>query len=57
MHQVKDTIYSTGMKRFVLFWSYSSADLKISLFVLIHIKAIPWKFCIITPKNSGVIFP
>ena len=35
---------------------YTDADFKISLFVLIHIKVIlPCYFCILNPKNSGVI--
>ena len=48
---------------FVTFFSairnhfYINADLKISLFVLIHIKVIPWKFWILNPKNSRVIRP
>ena len=33
-------------------WRCSNADLAISLFVLIHIKVIPWKFRILNPKNS-----
>ena len=35
---------------------YTNADLKISLYVRAHIKTIPWKFCIVNPRNSGVIF-
>ena len=31
--------------------------MKISLYVRIHIKTIPWKFCILNPKNSRVIYP
>ena len=33
------------------------ADLKISLYVCVHIKTIPWKFRIHIPKNSWVICP
>ena len=33
------------------------ADLKISLYVCIHVKTIPWKFRILNPKNSRVIYP
>ena len=36
---------------------YTNADLKISLFALIHIKIISWKFRILNPKNSPVVFP
>ena len=41
-------------------WSYSSsrytnADLKISLYVCVHIDAIPWKIHILKPENSRVI--
>ena len=33
---------------------YTNADLKISPYVFVHIKAIPWKFCILNPNNSPV---
>ena len=33
------------------------ADLKISLYVGVHIKTIPWKFRILNPKDSRVIYP
>ena len=36
---------------------YTNADLKISLYVCVHIKTIPWKFHILNPKNSWVICP
>ena len=36
---------------------YANADLKISLYILNHIKMIPWKFCILNRKNSRVIYP
>ena len=36
---------------------YTNADLKISLYVSVHIKTIPWKFRILNPKNSRVIYP
>ena len=35
---------------------YANADLKISLYILNHIKMIPWKFCILNRKNSRVIY-
>ena len=31
--------------------------LKISLYVRIHVKIVPWKFCILIPKNSRVLYP
>ena len=34
---------------------YTNADLKISLYVCVHIKTIQWKFCMFNPKNSWVI--
>ena len=34
-----------------------NADLKISLYVRVHIRIIPWKFCILNLKNCGVIYP
>ena len=37
-------------------WGYTNADLKISLHACVHIKAIPWKFRILKPKNSRVIY-
>ena len=36
---------------------YSNADLKISLFIRVHIKTIPWIFCVVNPRNSRVIYP
>ena len=36
---------------------YTNADLKISLYVCVYIKTIPWKFCNFNPKNSWVIWP
>ena len=32
-----------------------NADLKISLYVCVHVKTIPWKFRILFPKDSRVI--
>ena len=32
-----------------------NADLKISFYVLIYIKIMPWKFCILYPRNWWVI--
>ena len=40
-----------------IIWRYTNADLKIYLFVLIRAKRIPWKFCILNPKNPRVILP
>ena len=37
-------------------WRYTIADLKISLYACVQIKAIPWKFRILKPKNSRVIY-
>ena len=37
------------------FYTYTNADLKISLYVCVHIKKLPWKFRILNPKNSRVI--
>ena len=34
---------------------YTNADLKISLYVCIHIKTVPWKFRVLIPQNSRVI--
>ena len=36
---------------------YTNTDLKISLYVLIHIKIISWKCFILNPKNYRVIHP
>ena len=33
-------------------YRYTNADLKISLYVCVHIKLIPWKFRFLNPKNS-----
>ena len=35
---------------------YTIADLKISLYVRVHIKILLWTFCIPNPKNSRVIY-
>ena len=35
----------------------NNADLKISLYVCVHIKTIPWKFRILNPENSRVVCP
>ena len=35
---------------------YTNADLKISLYVPVHIEIIPWKFRILNPSNSRVIY-
>ena len=36
-------------------WRYTNADLKISLYVCVHIKTTPWKFCILNPKDYWAI--
>ena len=36
---------------------YTNVDLKISLYVLIHTKIIPWKFHILNFKNSWAVLP
>ena len=36
---------------------YTNADLKISLYVRVHIKLVLWKFHILNPKNSQAICP
>ena len=36
---------------------YTNADLKISLYACVHVKIMPWKFRILNPKNSWVIYP
>ena len=35
---------------------YTNADLKIFLFVSVHKNIVPWKFRILNPKNSRVIY-
>ena len=37
--------------------TYTKGDLKISLYVRVHSKTIPWKFCFLNPKNSRVYYP
>ena len=41
----------------IAFKRYSDADLRISLYVCVHKKTIPWTFCIPNPNNSRVICP
>ena len=36
---------------------YTNEDLKLSLCVPVHINLILSKFCILSPKNSRVIYP
>ena len=36
---------------------YTNADLKISLYVCVRKKTVPWKFRILNPNNSWVIYP
>ena len=36
---------------------YTNADLKISIYVRLRVKAIPWKLGILNPNNSRVISP
>ena len=36
---------------------YTNADLKMSLYVRVHIKMIPWKIRILNPRNSRVMYP
>ena len=38
-------------------YRYNNADLKILLFVRVHIKRVTWKFRILNPRNSRVIYP
>ena len=38
-------------------YTYTNVDLKIFVYVCVHIKTLPWKFCILNPKNSRVIIP
>ena len=38
-------------------FKYLNADLKISLYVWIRLKIISWKFCILNPYKSRVIYP
>ena len=38
-------------------WRYTNADLKISLYVCVHIKTISWKFRMLCHENSRVICP
>ena len=35
---------------------YTYVNLKISLYVFVHLKIIPWKFHVLNPKNSRVIY-
>ena len=43
--------------KFHLFMLKVHADLKISLYVQIHLKIISWKFCILNSYKSQVIYP
>ena len=39
------------------FQRYTNADLKTTLYVRVRIKNVPWKFSILNPMNSRVIYP
>ena len=48
--------------RHLLFWKedlkvYTYADLKIFLYGRVQVNIILWKFSILNPKNSRVIYP
>ena len=51
MFKILDFCYEKTHER------YTNVDLKISLYVCVHIKTIPWKFCFLNPKNSQFISP
>ena len=38
-------------------WRCNNADLKIPLYVCVHVKTTPWKFRIFNPKDYRVICP
>ena len=42
---------------FLIKLRYNNADMKISLYVLVHIEILPSKFRILNSKNSRVIYP
>ena len=42
--------------RITIVKKYTNAELKIFLYARLHIKVIPWKFWILKPKNSRVIY-
>ena len=44
-------------KTFLRIWRFANADLKISVYVCVHIKTISWKFWILNPKNYRLTCP
>ena len=51
--RVNKCVSKSNLPRYLLY-RYANADLKISLYVPVRIKTIPWKFCILNPKNLGL---
>ena len=49
--------HATPDKDILLYWRNTNVDLKISLYVCAHLQIIQWKFRILNPKNSRVIYP
>ena len=41
----------------LIYLKVHNTDLKMSLYVWVHLKTIPWKFRILNTKNSLVIYP
>ena len=42
---------------FLIKLRYTNADMKISLYVLIHIEILPSKFRFLNSKNTQIIYP
>ena len=57
-HYFSGTIFFIKNRYSVLHYIFenTNADLKISLYVLVHIKTIPWKFSILNPRISRVLY-
>ena len=54
--QVKNTLLRNFRWPNFGYQRYTNADLKISLYVRVKIKTIPWKFCILNPNSSRDIY-
>ena len=40
-----------------IYLRYTNADLKIYLYVQVHVRLLSWKICILNPADSRVIYP
>ena len=52
----KENVKSSNVNINFLFHIFQAQRYQISLYVCIHFKIIPWKFCILNPNNSQITY-